>query len=676
MTIDLSRFRDTYFEEAGEHMMRLEEGLLQLEREGSDPELLNTIFRSVHSIKGSGGTFGFTDVVDFAHRFESVLDRLREGALDPDPGLIALLLEATDCLKGLLEAAEHDDVPAPEVEDILGRLGGYMDRPDAKAEPTDDDEPKADADPVTYRIRIVPMPELMRTGMDPFLLLRDLEDLGTLEDVTPDLSKLPALSDLDPERCYLSWSLRLRTAAAVGEIREIFAFVEDSCTVEIEKERSGTPEATAAPSEAPRSSAPKPSRPATSRAATTIRVSTDKVDELINLVGELIISRSIVRQVLDSAGEAMDPLLSDAVDTMERNIRDLQDRVLSVRMVPVEMLFSRFPRLIHDLGASSGKDIELVLSGEDTELDKGVIERMVDPLTHLLRNAVDHGIEPPDVRAEGGKPATATIHLSARAEAGAVILDVSDDGGGLDRARIREKAEAQGLVRPDEEITDEQLCALIFEAGFSTAAAVSDISGRGVGMDVVRRNVEALNGTVTVVSTPRRGTRFTIKLPLTLAILEGMQLRVGEQVFVLPLLAILESFRPTTDAIQTVVGRGEVVTVHGQTVPLVRLSRILDCGDDTEEPGSGLVILIEHEGRRVALLADDLLDQTQIVVKNLEANYQRVEGIMGATILGDGRVALILDVGGLVRLALDTRSTSSRVEAATALRSEQKGAFV
>ncbi len=671
MPIDLTRFSDTYFEEAREHMARLEEGLLQLERDTGDEELLNTIFRCVHSIKGSGGVFGFDDIVGFAHKFEGVLDRLREGTLTSDSGLVQLLLTASDCLNQLLDAAREGEPAPASIESTLAELSRYLEGhpPHVASTSGGADRPPGGG---AYQIHIRPNPDLMRTGSDPFLLLRDLEELGTIEDLTVDGSELPSLRDLDPERCYLAWSLRLRTDAGEDAIRDVFAFVEDSCDLSIEAETDPAGpvrEGTSDPTSSGRPNAAASGTPRTDvrpRAMTTIRVSTEKVDELINLVGELIISRSIVRQVLDAAEDSADPLLSDAVDNMERNIRDLQDRVLSVRMVPVEMLFNRFPRLVHDLGVSCRKDIALELSGEDTELDKGVIERMVDPLTHLLRNAVDHGVEAPEERIAAGKPERATIRLSARAEAGAVIIDITDDGAGLDRERIRAKAEGQGLIGPDDELTDDELCSLIFEAGFSTAVTVSDISGRGVGMDVVRRNVEALNGTVAVSSAPGRGTTFRVKLPLTLAILEGMQLRVHDQVFVLPLLAIVESLRLSDSSIQTVVGKGEVVTVRGQTLPLVRLSRILGSEEARPDAGEGLAIVIEHEGRKVALLAHELLDQTQIVVKNLEANYRRVDGIMGATILGDGRVALILDVGGLVRLGRRARAGSRREELVSA----------
>jgi two-component system chemotaxis sensor kinase CheA len=379
-------------------------------------------------------------------------------------------------------------------------------------------------------------------------------------------------------------------------------------------------------------------------------VPTDRVDHLINLVGELIIAQSMVSQIAGSFSIEKLPALLEAIAATERNTRDLQERVLSIRMVPASAVFNRFPRLVRDLSAASGKLIRLELSGEDTDLDKAVIEGLGDPLTHLVRNAADHGLESPEERADTGKPGEGVIRLSARHVGGAVIIELSDDGRGLDTARIRAKAVERGLVRADEALTDEQLHALIFQPGFSTAAVVSDLSGRGVGMDVVKRNLEALNGSIAIETAPGRGTRFRIRLPLTLAVLDGMALDVGGRVFILPLLAIVESLRPKASEVRTIMGAGEVVMVRGEAIPLLRLHRVLRVPAAVTAPERALVVIAESDGRRVGLLVDQLLGQSQVVIKNLETHFRRVEGVMGATITGEGRVALILDLQGLVRL--------------------------
>lgn len=642
MQIDVKRFLGAFYEEAAEHLERLEAGLLELERSGGDPELLNTVFRSAHSIKGSGAVFGVTDVARFTHGLEGVLDRLREGALPVTRELVDLLLRSADLLRTLLECAQAGDPAPPETDALLAELAAYGPADGAvSAAPAPGPRPAGER---LWRVRLTPAPELLAQGMDPFLLLRDLAALGELQRADADLGALPPLEELDPERCYLRWTLELRTPAAEAEIRDVFCFVDDLCEVQVEpledEMAAGAPEA---PGGAGRRRGGAESL--------SLRVPTAKVDALIDLVGELIISQSMVAELLARFDESRLPLLQEAVDTMDRNVRDLQERVMSVRMLPLGDLFSRFPRMVRDLAAAREKEVALRVQGEETELDKGVIEQIADPLTHLVRNAVDHGLEPASERRAAGKPEQGVVRLTATHEAGSVVIEVADDGRGLDRGRILRKAVAQGLVPEGAEPGDAEVHALIFEPGFSTAEQVSDVSGRGVGMDVVKRNVEALNGTVAVSSTPGAGTRFRIRLPLTLAILEGMQLRVGRQVFVLPLLSIVESLRPTDAELQRVLGEGEVVRVRGEALPLLRLSRLLGVPDAVADPRHGLVVVLEHGGRRIAVLADELLGQSQVVIKNLETNYRRVDGVMGATILGDGHVALILDIAGLAELA-------------------------
>jgi two-component system chemotaxis sensor kinase CheA len=383
------------------------------------------------------------------------------------------------------------------------------------------------------------------------------------------------------------------------------------------------------------------------------------VDKLVNLVGELVITQSMISQMVQDFSVEKLHRLRESVTEMERNTRELQERVMAVRMLPIGNTFSRFPRMVRDLAAALNKKIAVRMVGEETELDKGVIEHIGDPLTHLVRNAVDHGVEAPEERQRAGKPEQAVIRLHAFHQGGNVVIEVADDGGGLNTGRIRQKAIAQGLISADDALGEDQLHALIFQPGFSTVTAVSDLSGRGVGMDVVKKNVEALNGTVSIFSEPGRGTRVRIKLPLTLAIIDGLSLQVGQQTYILPLIAISESLQPRPEQVKHVLGQGEVVVVRGEFLPLLRLHHLFAIPTRVTDPSQGLVVIIENEGKKLGLLVDELLGQSQVVIKNLEANFRKVEGVIGATIMGDGRVALILDVQGLTRIAAQTGGFSA-----------------
>ncbi|MFN8548712.1 MAG: chemotaxis protein CheA [Candidatus Eisenbacteria bacterium] len=652
MRIDVSRFRAAFFEEAAEHLATVERGLIELERAGGEPELLNEIFRCVHSIKGASGSFGLTAIADFTHHFESVLDRLRQGQLQPTAPLVSLLLRAFDVLGGLVRAAqEGGDAPSSteavrqELEAVLaGGAPTTVARAGEAAATTTAAVNVSKGAMRRFRIAFRPARDLFRTGMDPLLLLRDLQGLGAVSDLEMDASELPDVGALDPESCYLAWTLTLATDQGEAAIREVFTFVEDLCvlTVEPQVERSA--------GDAP---------PAFERRAggdTSIRVATEKVDELINLVGELVISQAMVSEIIEGFTPKRLGELSAAIAAMARNTQDLQARVLAVRMLPVAMVFNRFPRLVRDLAEHCGRAVALEVLGEDTELDKGVIEKLGDPILHLVRNAIDHGIEPPDARVAAGKPVEGHLKLAAYHEGGNVVVEVSDDGRGLDTARIRAKAIERGLLREDEAPTEEQLHALILAPGFSTAEQISDVSGRGVGLDVVRQNVEALNGSIGIESRSGRGTTIRIRLPLTLAILDGLALRVGAQTFIMPLLAIRESFRPRPTELKRVMGQGELVLVRGEPLPLLRLHQLFDIEGAETDAERGLVLVVAGEGVNIGLLVDELMGQSQFVVKSLEQQYRRIEGVMGATILGDGRVALILDAPELARASLVRQS--------------------
>jgi two-component system chemotaxis sensor kinase CheA len=650
MKIDLSRFRDTFFQEAAEHVNNMEAALLGLKDAPADPEVLNSIFRAAHSIKGGSGTFGFDDVMRFTHRLEELLGGMREGKSEASPARIELLLRACDMLRTLLAAAESGSIAPLEAATLLEALAVAQRAGDFVAEEPHrmrawDPKVKFGGE-TTYCIRFIPSPEIFREGMDPLIVLRELAALGTVEKVAADLSSLPALSVLQPDTCYLSWDIQLTSTREREEIDDVFAFVENGAhlTIKVQPPSGEVAKSTGA------AASGQVSRQR-GRDSASIRVATEKVDQLINLVGELVIAQSMTVEIVNRFTAERLPELQVALHEVSRNTRELQERVMAVRMLPVGTIFSRLPRIVHDIATAAGKTIRVEVTGEDTELDKGVLEGMTDPLTHLVRNAADHGIGTPEERRAAGKPENGTIHLRARHEGGNVVIEVSDDGNGLNTARIREKAIERGLLSDTEEATTQQIHAFIFHPGFSTKDVASEVSGRGVGMDVVHRNVEALGGIVTLKSTDGIGTTVGIKLPLTLAILDGQLVRVGGERYVLPLVSIVESIRPSRDHVRSVAGEGEVVMVRHEPLPLLRLHRLFDVVTDVLEPASGLVAVVEYDSRRFALMVDELLGQQQVVIKNLQANFRRVEGAMGATILGDGRVTLILDVAGLVELS-------------------------
>ncbi len=655
MKIDLSQFRDTFFQEAAEHVNNMEAALLGLGDAPADPEVVNSIFRGAHSIKGGSGTFGFDDLTRFTHRMEELLDGMRAGKVEASPARIELLLRACDMLRTLLAAAETGGIAPPEAATLIEDLAIAQRDGDFVA---DAPSPMRKWDPkvkfggqTAYSIRFVPSPDIFREGMDPLLVLRELATLGTVEEVVADLSNLPALSGLVAESCYLSWTIRLISEREREEIEDVFAFVESGAHITIEAQRPADAIAAGgAAAKAGGAAAGGPAARPRGRDSASIRVATGKVDEIINLVGELVIAQSMSVEIVTRYTPERLPELQAALHEVSRNTRELQERVMAVRMLPVGTIFSRLPRIVHDIATAEGKNIRVEVIGEDTELDKSVLEGMTDPLTHLVRNAADHGIGSPEERRAAGKPEDGTIHLRARHEGGNVVIEVSDDGNGLNTARIREKAIERGLLSPTDELSAQQIHAFIFHAGFSTRESASEVSGRGVGMDVVRRNVEALGGIVTLHSSGQ-GTTVRIKLPLTLAILEGQLVRVGGQRFVLPLVSIVESIRPSREHVRSVAGEGEVVMVRQEPLPLLRLHQLFNVETKVLEPSSGLVAVVEHDSRRFALMVDELLGQQQVVIKNLRANFRRVEGAMGATILGDGQVTLILDVAGLVELS-------------------------
>ncbi|MGE6653109.1 chemotaxis protein CheA [Stenotrophomonas sp. NPDC077426] len=650
MSMDLQRFHATIFEESREGLDAMEAGLLALESGQQDPEIINSVFRAAHSIKGGAGTFGFDAIAGLTHVLETLLDELRAGKRALEAAAVDAMLSSVDVLRALLREAEHGQPADPQaVSAIKARLEAVLSgQAAATAAPA---AAKVDDTPEAWQIGFVPAPSLFMSGNDPLRIIRELEHLGSLQ-VAARLERLPGFDQLDPLEAHLAWDLGLVGKVPRSKIEDTFAWVVDDCELDIRPAAppslaTSAPVAAPAAVVAPVAAAPAPaSAPAAQEAESSIRVAVEKVDALINLVGELVITQAMLKQV----SNALDPVHAEqlfaGLDLLERNTRDLQEAVIGVRMLPVDAVFRRFPRLVRDLSSRLGKQVRLRTVGEGTELDKGLIEKIADPLVHLVRNSIDHGLEMPDVRRDAGKDETGTITLAASHQGGHIVIEVSDDGRGLNRDKILAKALERGLSVPDNP-TDAQVWDLIFQPGFSTADAVTDLSGRGVGMDVVRRNIQALGGEVQLESRAGNGTRVLIRLPLTLAILDGMTVSVAGETLILPLAYVLEALQPQAEDVRSMAGEGRVLRVRGEYLPILSLSEYYGYGRRTSD--DSLVVVVEGDGQKIALEVDELVGQQQVVVKNIENNYRRIGGVSGATILGDGRVALIVDIGGLVR---------------------------
>lgn len=650
--MDITRFHAAFFEESREGLDAMESGLLTLESGGGNAETINVIFRAAHSIKGGAATFGFSAVTDLTHLLETLLDEARGGRRALDSTAIGALLVAVDVLRSLLSACEHG-TPVDQAALTQARAG--LDRlltGDAAATSATSKTSNAatDASRGDWQIAFKPAASMFMGGNDPLRILRELASHGELGVTCLD-SRLPPFEQIDPFEAYLAWDLTLPGHVSRTAIDEAFAWVEGECELNI----SSTALAPVAPAlEAPTALPADSTASRGDNADSSIRVAVAKVDALINLVGELVITQAMLRQRSETLDPVANELLLSGLVQLERNTRDLQESVMGVRMLPVEFAFSRFPRMVRDLATRLDKKVQLRTFGEATELDKGVIEKIVDPLVHLVRNAIDHGLELPADRRAAGKDEAGTLTLSAAHQGGYIVIEVGDDGRGLNRERILRKAAERSLAVP-ENPTDAQVWDLVFAPGFSTAEALTDLSGRGVGMDVVKKNINALGGQVEIRSQYGHGTTVSIRLPLTLAIVDGMSVAVGDEVFIVPLNMVVESLQPAAADVRTIGGDSRVLRVREDYLPLVNLAHQYGLPAATRaadaEPSTPIAVVVESDGRRLALEVDELLGQQQVVVKNLESNYRRVPGVSGATILGDGRVALIVDTDGLVQAA-------------------------
>ncbi len=684
MSIDMAQFHQVFFEESFEGLDAMESGLLNLDMGDVDADEINTIFRAAHSIKGGSGTFGFTAVSDFTHVMETLLDEMRDGRRKVTQPAVDVLLGSVDCLREMLLSIQNGseidrqsiDSYKKALDEVLKQAAHQVESASVKSHSASIPRTNnlAEQQIEGWSIAFSPHAQLLKTGNDPVRMFKELATLGELTAI-PDLRGVPDLYQLDPEECHLSWKLILKGHVSAGEIDEIFDWVEDDCDLSKQAIYSSSPEYAVESREQPvENKSPSETRPVkaapavqgdvngkdnkeesktvVAKGSSSIRVDTGKIDTLINMVGELVITQSMLSLVGEHFDLGKLDQLKNGLSQLERHTRELQESVMNIRMLPISFVFSRFPRLAHDISSKLGKKIELKLVGENTEVDKTVVELLSDPLVHLVRNSLDHGIEMPDVRLAAGKPETGTVILEAYHRGGNIVIEVSDDGKGLDKDKLRAKAIEKGLIAADANLTDKQCLELIFMPGFSTAEKLTDISGRGVGMDVVRRNIQALGGNIEIISELGKGSTIAIHLPLTLAILDGQSIAVGDETYILPLGSIIESLHVKEDRINRIVGKGETFLLRGQYLPIIRLHEIFNVPNvKATKLIEGLVVVVDGQGVRCGLFIDDLLGQQQVVIKSLEANYRRVEGVSAATILGDGSVALILDIPGLVRLA-------------------------
>ena len=666
MTLDLemAEIAKVFFQESREGLDVMESGLLTLGA-SADAESINTIFRAAHSIKGGSATFGFTEVAGFTHGVETLLDEMRNGVRPATAEAIQILLQSCDCLREMIAATEAE-LPLDQGRiaslnsDIAHLLG---ERPHDAATPAATPAAAAAAPTAApanaaagWRIVFEPVADLLRLRNEPTRMFTELARLGAVV-ARADASRLPLLEALDPESCYLSWDIEISGQIPRAKIDEVFDWVDSQWRAE-PLAAANAAAAPAQPDPVPEARSvaaarsPTAAAPAAPKAAAdsgSIRVATEKLDNIINLVGELLITQSMLCGFADGIDPNELDRLRQGLSQLARNTRELQESVMQIRMLPISFAFNRFPRIVHDLSRKLDKKVELKLNGENTELDKTVLEKISDPLVHLVRNALDHGLETPQQRTAAGKHETGTIELGAFHEGGNIIIEVRDDGAGLNKVKILQKARERGLVAPDQELTDEQIDNLIFMPGFSTADQVSDVSGRGVGMDVVRRNINDLGGHVQISSKEGQGSTIRIRLPLTLAILDGQLVRVGKEIYIISLLAIVETIQVSKDRLNTLVGRTEVFRLRDEYLPVVKLCDQFGVEPDSRRAEDGLLVVIEADGKRAGVLVDDLLAQQQVVIKSLESNFKPVVGVAGATILGDGTVALIIDVPDLIR---------------------------
>ena len=713
---DSDEFISIFLSEANEIVEGLENDLVLLEDNKSDEDLLNKIFRSAHTLKSSAGTVGFTTMSELNHVAENLLEKVRSGKLDVTPTMITVLLEFLDTVKIMLQniidgKGEADGVN--NIESLKAKIKAIADgneidasvqapttssaAPTVKKETQTSTQAQAIEEPEkkeesssgsnVFHISMSFKATIFDNGIDPLMFLNDLRDIGTISNLKIDSSNVPPISALeDPYTCYTQFSLDISTNSTLEQVQNIFLFVIDDNDINIsdakvsvqkedkietqtetqvaeETKEEKTIEDTKSQEEAKEEIKTEQAKPQTSaaksqasssvkvQAPSTVRVDTRKLDSLMNLIGELVIAQSRIMQLTQSLD--IDNGLKEAVSSMDRTSRQIQEEVMNIRMMPVGPIFNQFHRYVRDLNLELNKEVKLVLKGETTEIDKNMLEQLSDPLKHIIRNSMDHGIEKTkEERIARGKPEFGTITMSAAHQEGHVVIEVSDDGNGLNKERIYNKAIEKGLLSKDGKYSDAEIYRTIFSPGLSTAEKITDISGRGVGMDVVRANVEKMKGKIEIKSEEGKGSTFIIKLPLTLAIIEGITFALGEQIYIMPLISIIEQMKVKNEQIKPFEGRGEMIKIRDEYLPLIRLHKVFEIDTHIEDIDNGIVVVVEAGYRRCAIFVDELLDQQQVVIKSLDSAFSKHSGISGGTILGDGRIALIIDIQGLVNISL------------------------
>lgn len=684
MNKGMDEIRQIFVAECADGLDEIESGLLDLEKGTDTQETINDIFRGAHSIKGGAATFGYKHIADFTHVMETLLDKVRGKEITVTPPLVKVFLEAVDCLREMVEIMDDDSAHDEErAQDLIEQMSVFLnggtieldtdEESEGEAEDLEAAAMHAEADKVTgcadtslWHISFKPKPEYLKRGNQPQHIFRALAEFGRVA-LKVNTSQLPAFDKFTPSDLYLTWDIELESNTTEAKIREVFDWVE--LDAEIDIKQTSRPATVADVLKAAGFGVPAAAENATAvvaaeepavvrqmggerkrekKESSSIRVDIEKIDVLLNLVGEMVINQAMLNQLARNkqSDKNSNVEIDQALVLLERTTRELQEAVMEIRMLPVSVTFSRFPRLVYDLSAKLKKQVELKITGEQTELDKTVLEKISDPLLHLVRNSLDHGIESPEERIFKGKPQAGEIHLSASHEGGSVVIRVTDDGAGLHTDKIMKKAVEKGLVPEGAKLTEQQIVDLIFHPGFSTADTVTDVSGRGVGMDVVRSNIEEIGGRVEVYTEKDKGSTFQITLPLTLAILDGQLIRVGKEVYVLPLLSIVETVQVKLDKLNILSGREVVYRLRGEAIPVVDMRRLykIKGSEPLTSYADKQLIIVESERKSIGLVVDEMLDQHQVVIKSLENNFVKVPGMLGATILGDGTVSLILDV--------------------------------
>ncbi|QTM02301.1 chemotaxis protein CheA [Brachyspira hyodysenteriae] len=709
---DSDEFISIFLSEANEIVEGLENDLVLLEDNKSDEDLLNKIFRSAHTLKSSAGTVGFTIMSELNHVAENLLEKVRSGKLDVTPQMITVLLEFLDTVKLMLQNivdGKSETEGVTNIDSLKAKIKAIADGNDVstaaatpkaspepkkeepakeeakteeKKEDTKTESPASSGGENSFHIEMGFKATIFDNGIDPLMFLNDLRAIGTISNLRIECNSLPTILNLeDPYVCYTQFSLDFETNAPEEQVQNIFLFVIDDNDINIintkadikddeeankpaesKKEEPAKEEAkenTAAKTEEkPAETSAAASKPAAApkagtkvQAPSTVRVDTRKLDSLMNLIGELVIAQSRIMQLTQSLD--IDNGLKEAVSSMDRTSRQIQEEVMNIRMMPIGPIFTQFHRYVRDLNLELNKEVKLVLKGETTEIDKNMLEQLSDPLKHIIRNSMDHGIEKTkEERIARGKPEYGTITMSAAHQEGHVVIEVSNDGNGLNKEKIFNKAVEKGLLSRDGKYSDIEIYRTIFSPGLSTAEKITDISGRGVGMDVVRANVEKMKGKIEIKSTEGQGSTFIIKLPLTLAIIEGITFALGKQIYIMPLISIIEQIKVKNEQVKPFEGKGEMIKIRDEYLPLIRLHKVFEIDTQVDNIDDGIVVVVEAGYRKCAIFVDELLDQQQVVIKSLDSAFSKHAGIAGGTILGDGRIALIIDIQGLVNMSL------------------------